>query len=301
MQNSRQMFMRDQFSTHPLLARLLELPQVPEKIIVEGNLPELIIDEHGRATPRILTVVGSRKHSTYGKDVLAHLLSSLQDEQVIIVSGLALGIDALAHTQALKHSLITISVPGSGLAREVLYPSSHRNLAESIVDKGGALLSEWDDDTPATAWTFPARNRIMAALSDAVLLIEAEEQSGTLITARHALELGRDIGVVPGSIFSPTSIGTHALLRDGATPIMSPDDLFSLLRLTRKEKREENKLPQHLTEDELKLYTLLSEPRGKDVLLVLSDLKPAVFMVALTTLEMKGYIQETFGELRRVV
>lgn len=301
MELPRTTFTRDSFSSHRFLARLLELPQVPEKIIVEGSLPEITLDEQGFATPRILTVVGSRKHSTYGKDVIEHLLSSLHHQPVIIISGLALGIDALAHKEALKHNLMTISIPGSGLSREVLYPRSNITLAEEIVSNGGTLISELDDSTPAAQWTFPARNRIMAALSDAVLLIEAEEQSGTLITARHALELGKNIGVVPGSIFSPTSDGTHALLRDGATPITNSNDLFELLHLAQPEIKPSKTNLEDLTEDEQKLYSLLSEPRMKDTLLSLSNLAPQAFMIAITSLEMKGYIQETFGELRRVV
>ncbi len=301
MQHPRHIFTREQFETHPLLSRLLELPQIPEQITVEGTLPEVTIDEHGRATPRILTIVGSRKYSTYGKDALNHLVQGLAGQPVVIISGLALGIDSLAHKAALENKITTISVPGSGLGREVLYPRSHVRLAEEIVKEGGALMSEWNDDMQAAQWTFPARNRIKAALSDAVLLIEADEKSGTLITARYALELGRDIGVVPGSIFSPTSRGTHNLLRDGATPIMHIDDLFALLHLKKREENTLHESPQNLSEDEQKLYNLLSEPRGKDMLLLLSELKPSSFMIALTTLEMKGCIQETFGELRRVV
>ena len=291
---------RDEFKNHPLLSRLLTLPQTPEHIYIQGNLPEITLDEKGFATPRILTVVGSRKHTTYGKDVITRLLSSLANQDVIIISGLALGIDSLAHKEALKHKIKTIAVPGSGLSEKVIYPRNHVGLAKEIVEQGGALLSEFTEDTQAAQWTFPARNRIMAALSDVVLLIEAEEQSGTLITARHALDLGKEIGVVPGSIFSPTTKGIHALLREGATPITSENDLFEILHL----KRDEVAAMQTLTngtEQEIKLYELLTEPMSKDALLLTSNLNPSEYMIALTTLEMKGLIQESFGEIRRVV
>ena len=298
--NSSKIIPREEFKNHPLLSRLLNLPQIPESIYIQGNLPEIILDKEGRATPRILTVVGSRKHSTYGKDVVKYLISSLKGMDVIILSGLALGIDSLSHKIALENNILTISIPGSGLGKDVLYPRSNINLAEEIINSGGVLLSEYDDTTKAEQWTFPARNRIMAALSDAVLIIEAELLSGTLITARHSLELGKDIGIVPGSIFSPTSKGTHSLLNDGATPICNKEDLYELLHLYI-EKSTPEEIKKDLNEEESILYELLSEPCKKDVLLVTSKLTASKFMVALTSLEMKGYIQETFGEVRRVV
>lgn len=291
---------RTEFKNHPLLSRLLNLPQVPESIYIQGTLPEIKIDEQGYSTPRILTVVGSRKHSTYGKDVVKYLVSSLKGTDVIILSGLALGIDSLSHKTALENNILTISIPGSGLGKDVIYPRSNTRLAEEILVSGGALLSEYDDTTKAEQWTFPARNRLMASLSDVVLLIEAEDKSGTLITARHALELGKDIGIVPGSIFSPTSRGTHALLHDGATPICAKEDLYELLHL-HIEKQSAEEIIKDLNKQESLIYELLSEPYKKDTLLITSKLPTSEFMVALTTLEMKGYIQETFGEVRRVV
>ncbi len=292
--------LREDFENHPLLSRLLTLPQIPKEIFIQGTLPRVTLDSNGRSTPRILTVVGSRKHTTYGKDVVNQLITSLRGTDVIILSGLALGIDTLAHKSALENNLTTLCIPGSGLGKSVLYPRGNIRVAEEILASGGMLLSEYDDTTKAEQWTFPARNRLMAALSDAVLLIEAEESSGTLITARHALELGKEIGIVPGSIFSPTSRGTHALLHDGATPICNKEDLYELLGIKPVEKTEEEK-KKDLTEHEAKLYELLREPCNKDKLLVESLLSPHEFMIALTTLEMKGYIQETFGEVRRIV
>ena len=291
--------LREEFKDHPLLSRLLTLHQVPKEIFIQGTLPKISIDQNGYATPRILTVVGSRKYSTYGKDVVKYLLGALSGADVIILSGLALGIDSLAHKIALENNIVTLSIPGSGLGSGVLYPRSNVRLAEEILSSGGSILSEYDDTTKAEQWTFPARNRLMAALSDAVLLIEAEASSGTLITARHALELGKDIGIVPGSIFSPTSRGTHALLKDGATPISTTNDLYELLHLAPKE--EKRVAIKNLNNDETTIYALLHEPCNKDTLLASSLLSPQNFMIALTTLEMKGYIQETFGEVRRIV
>jgi len=289
---------REDFEKYPLLARLLELHDVPEKLYVAGVLPNVILDEYGRATPRILTVIGSRKYTNYGKLSVEKLLSSLSGQPVVILSGLALGIDGLSHQSALKHELETIAIPGSGLDAKVIYPRTHLSLAEEIVQNGGALVSEFAPDMQAAQWTFPARNRLMAALSDAVLVIEATEKSGTLITARQALELGRDIGAVPGDIFSDSSTGTNMLIKEGAYMIRNSDDLYDLLHLERK---HENALVYELSKEEATLLEHLSEPMEKDTLLVRSELSPQQFLMALSSLEMKGCIQETFGEVRKVV
>ena len=289
---------RSEFENHPLLARLLQLHDVPEELYIAGNLPQVVIDEYGRATPRILTVIGSRKHSGYGKSVVEKLIRELEGEQVIILSGLAYGIDGIAHTAALQHSITTIAIPGSGLDPKVIYPRTHLQLAEEIVEKGGALLSELAPETSAAQWTFPSRNRIVAALSDAVLVIEATDKSGALITSRQALELGRDIGAVPGDIFSPTSLGTHLLIRDGAYMIADIDDLRALLHLSKKEKVE---VVREYSSHEKVILDILTEPTEKDLLLIKSALLPNEFLIALSSLEMKGAIEETFGEVRRLV
>jgi DNA processing protein len=289
---------RENFSKHPLLARLLELNDIPEQLYLLGELPEVTIDEYGRASPRILTVVGSRKHTQYGKQAVEKLITSLQGADVVILSGLALGIDGLAHSTALKNNLITLAIPGSGLDKKTLYPSTHIHLAEDIISSGGALISELSPATSAAPWTFPARNRIMAALSDAVLVVEAEEKSGTLITARQALELGRDIGAVPGELFSSTSTGANTLIREGAYIIASDDDLYALLHLS---KNEDPKNLESYTEDEQILLDILIESTEKDTLLIKSGLTLDRFLSVLSSLEIKGCIEETFGEVKRLV
>ncbi len=289
---------REEFKNHPLLARLLELHDVPEQLYVAGTLPEITLDTYGRATPRILTVIGSRKYTSYGKLAVEKLLASLRGEPVIILSGLALGIDGLSHEAALKNNLVTIAVPGSGLDAKVIYPRTHLGLAEQIVSSGGVLLSEFAPEMSAAQWTFPARNRIMAALSDALFVVEATEKSGTLITARQALELGRDIGALPGDIFSESSYGTNMLIKEGAYILRNADDLHDLLHL---EKREEKEVEQVYSKEEKKILDLLTEPLEKDRLLVQSELPPDQFLMTLSSLEIKGCIQETFGEVRKVV
>lgn len=289
---------REEFKNHPLLARLLELHDIPDRLYIAGTLPDVSLDEYGRATPRILSIVGSRKHTTYGKIAAEKLIASLQGEDVVILSGLAFGIDAIAHTNALKNSLATVAIPGSGLDTKVLYPNMHIPLAEDIVARGGALISEFAPEMGAAQWTFPARNRLVAALSDAILVVEAAEKSGALITARQGLELGRDIGAVPGEITSDTSLGTNALIHDGAFLIGNADDLYSLLHLTKKEISASS---FEYTDEEKILLDLLNEPMEKDLLLIKSNMPPEQFMTTLMSLEMKGCIQDTFGEVRKVV
>ncbi len=300
-ENTTQIILQKDFASHPLLARLLELHDIPKQISIEGTLPEVVIDEYGRLTPRILTIVGSRKNTAYGRRALEMLISTLHGEDVLILSGLAFGIDGIAHTLALKHNLKTVAIPGSGLDRKVLYPSSHIQLAQDILEKNGALLSEFSHTTSPAPWTFPQRNRIMAALSDALLVVEAEEKSGTLITARLALELGRDIGAVPGEIFAPTASGTNMLIREGAYSITSPDDLFALLHISPKNNKSAVAAPTNLTDEEKLILELLREPYDKDTLFQKTKLPFETFVVAFSSLEINGLIEESFGEVRRIV
>lgn len=286
------------FKEHPFLMRLLELHDIPKQLYIKGDIPEVTFDEYGRATPRILTIVGSRKNTEYGKSVLQKLVRGCKGNNIIILSGLAYGIDCLSHKEALSNNLLTVAIPGSGLSEKALYPSANRMLAKEIVESGGTLISELEDEIKPALWTFAQRNRLMAALSDAVLIIEASEKSGTLITARQALELGRDIGAVPGDIFSPSAHGPHLLIKDGAYPITSSEDLFALLHLT-ESKTEKTIL--NTTPNESLILNLIREPIERDLLFMETKLSFTDFLSAFSTLEIKGYIQESFGEVRKVV
>jgi len=208
------------------LPLLKEIPDPPETVYVRGKLPD--------ADTTYLSVVGSRNCTPYGMKVVDNLISSLSGHNICIVSGLALGIDACAHRVALEAGLHTIAVPGSGIDDSVLYPKTNQGLAKEILESGGALLSEFEPTFRATKWSFPKRNRIMAGMSHAVLLIEAAEKSGTLITARMAADYNRDVLVVPGDIFSPQSHGTHQFLKLGAIPVTSAEDILDALSFDRK-------------------------------------------------------------------
>lgn len=267
---------------------LKEISDPPKTLYLRGNLPP--------PDYTLLSVVGSRKHTAYGKDVTLSLIQGLRGHPIAIVSGLALGIDALAHNAAMDAGLPTLAVPGSGLSWDVLYPRNHEKLAKEILKSGGGLLSEFSPETPAAPWTFPKRNRIMAGLSQAVLIIEAQEQSGTLITARLAMEYNRDVLAVPGPITALNSRGPNALIRDGATPILSPTDILEALGLTPNGNTYSEGLLASFSEVEKKAFLLLKEPLEREAFFVALNLSPEQGNIFLLELEMKGILR-TYGGL----
>lgn len=271
---------------------LREIPEPPEELYLRGELP----DEKSYI---YLTVVGSRKYSRYGKDACEQLISGLRGYPIVIVSGLALGIDGIAHKSAMEAGLKTIAVPGSGLSPQVLYPRTHVPLAEEIIDSGGALLSEFEPDFRATEWSFPQRNRIMAGISKATLVIEAEDRSGTLITARMALDYNRDVLAVPGDIFSPTASGTNRLIKQGAGAITSPEDLLRVLGFEPNNNKNIIVDISDLSPNENTIWNLLVEPISRDQLIRESGLSIQDCIETLSLLEIKGVITEEMGEIRR--
>ena len=271
--------------------KLREIPDVPKRLFYAGNLPT-----EGN---RILCIVGARKYTQYGKEALEALIEGLRGYPITIVSGLALGTDSLAHRAALKNKIQTIAVPGSGLEPKVIYPSSHARLADEIVSSGGGLLSEFDNDFRATLWSFPKLNRIMAGMSDAVLVTEAELKSGTLITSRLATDYNREVMTVPGSIFSKNSEGPHMLIRLGATPITKSEDVIRALGLELKP--ENSKLYDisydSLSMDERKIVEKLREPMSRDELIRSIGMPASDINMILTAMEIKGIVTENMGEI----
>lgn len=276
---------------------LYETPHPPTELYLQGTLPN-------PSEYYYLAVVGSRKYTSYGREVTERIIAGLRGYPICIVSGLAIGIDGIAHRAALDAGLPTVAVPGSGLSRKALYPRSHANLAQEILDNGGALFSEYAPDVPAAPWTFPQRNRIMAGLCQAVLVIEAEEKSGTLITAHLALDYNRNVFAVPGSIFSAPSKGTNRLLRQGATPITSAEDL--LLELGFIEQKMFNSETQQTLDltlyspEEQEILLFLDEPREREEILNTVSLPSSKILSTLTVLEIKGVIRETKGKIERI-
>jgi len=270
---------------------LLEIPQPPEDLWIMGELPppELIY----------LCVVGSRKFTSYGREACEKIIAGLKGYPIVIVSGFAMGIDTIAHKKAMQVGLKTIVFPGSGLSNEAMYPKTNVRLMEEVVKAGGCLVSEFEPDFKATQWSFPMRNRLMAGISKATLIIEAEERSGTLITARLTTEYNRDLLVVPGSIFSSNSKGTNKLLRQGATPVTCSEDVLEALGFE-KEKNEEKqaKLFIDLSPEEKKVVDLLREPIPRDDLIRAMKMPIPTANAVLSVMEIKELIKEEMGEIR---
>jgi DNA processing protein len=272
--------------------QILEIPQPPKNLFIEGVFPD--------SSKTFLTVVGSRKYTSYGREVCEKLIEGLRGYPIVIVSGLALGLDSIAHRAAIKSGLQTIAFPGSGISRKVLYPATNVQLAEDIVKAGGALISEHEPDFRATIWSFPQRNRLMAGVSKATLIIEAEEKSGTLITARLALDYNREVYAVPGNIFSFSSFGTNRLIREGATPITKSADLLSALGFSVEKKTQDENAFLDCSNEERKILEILREPISRDELARNVDFPIHQLNTIISLLEIKGLISEQFGEIHRV-
>jgi DNA processing protein len=270
---------------------LREISDPPKQLYLRGELPNF---EH-----KWLAVVGSRAMTTYGKQACRHLIEGLRGYPIVIVSGLAYGVDAEAHKTALDAGLTTVAVPGSGLDWNVLYPRANVELAREILKSGGALLSEFKPDQKATDYTFPQRNRIMAGLSHATLIIEAKEKSGSLITAKLVTEYNRELLVVPGSIFSAESKGTHQFLRLGATAVTSPEDILIALGIAKREgPMSLSELREDLSEDEQRVFEIIHSPVSRDELIAALELPITDANVLLSTMEIKGLIVEELGVVR---
>lgn len=269
---------------------LQEIPQPPKKFYIAGELPP-----EGTVC---LCVVGSRKATNYGKDACRKLISGLQGYPIAIVSGLAIGIDSIAHETALANGLFPMAFPGSGISEKSLYPISNLRLAERIIEAGGCVISEFPPEMKAELYTFPMRNRLMAGISKASLIIEAQEKSGTLITARLALDYNREVLAVPGPINSENSKGVNKLIRGGATPITCSEDILEALGFKIDETKKQESLFAEASEDEKKVLKLLADPQPRDDLIRLMNRPTAESNALLSIMEIKGLIKEELGEIR---
>ena len=269
---------------------LLEIPQPPENLWIIGELPkENLI---------YLCVVGSRKFTSYGKEACEKIVAGLKGCPIVIVSGFAMGIDTIAHKAAMRAGLKTIVFPGSGLSDEAMYPKTNVRLMREIVENGGCLISEFEPNFKAEYWSFPMRNRLMAGISKATLIIEAEEKSGTLITARLTTEYNRDLLAVPGSIFSSNSKGTNKLLHQGATPVTSSNDVLEALGFEVKKEEKQARLFADLSPEEKKVAGLLREPVPRDELIRAMKMSIPAANALLSIMEIKELIKEELGEIR---
>lgn len=268
---------------------LLEIPKFPPLLYFRGVMqnPEELS----------LAVVGTRKITAYGRSILPDLVGPLVDLGAVIVSGMAFGVDSEAHKQALLKRRRTIAVLGGGLDNASLYPKHHQLLAQEILDNGGALLSEYPPLTPNFKQHFVARNRIISGLSVGTLVIECDLESGSLITARHALEQNRQVYAVPGPIYSLESRGPNNLIKMGAKAVTEANDILEDLNLKNLSKEI---VAQEILGDnpvETKLLAIISkEPIMVNELIKLSGLDAGEVTSSLTFLEMKGHIRNLGGQ-----
>jgi DNA processing protein len=274
-------FQKITLSTSEVPEKLRNIPMPPDHLVVMGHDVNVLLKRP------CVTVVGSRKVSAYGRAVTLSLAGELARAGIVIISGLALGVDSLAHQAALEAGGLTIAVLPSGV--ENIYPATHRGLATQILQQGGVLISEYPDNEIAYKEHFIARNRLASGLGDALLITEAAEKSGTLHTANFALEQGRPVLAVPGNITSPTSAGTNNLIKVGATPVTSAQDIFNALGIEVHEKRE---APRSGNPNEQILLDLLyaGTTDGAE-LLAQSELAVSLFNQTLTMLEIRGCIR----------
>lgn len=261
--------------------QLLQISDCPDQIYTLGNL-ELLSAPNNR-----LAVVGSRAATTYGKTITTQLAERAARLGVIIISGLAFGVDSLAHRAALQAAGKTIAVMPCGL--DSVYPRSHRGLAKQILQSGGLLVSEYPKNTPPHKHNFIARNRLISALSEAVLIPEAAEKSGSLHTAQFALEQGRDVMAVPGDINRPLSAGTNNLIKSGAMVVTEPQDIINYFGL--QEPNQQQALVGSNQEEQTILDLVRQGINDGSELLEQSGLEVAVFNQTLTMLEITGQVK----------
>lgn len=248
---------------------------------------------------RFVTIVGSREPSRYGIETCTKIIAGLHGCPITIVSGMARGIDSIAHQTALEYDLNTIAFPGSGVNDEVLYPRRGLSLAQKILQSGGSLISPFPPGQPSLPWMFPVRNHLMATLSEITLVIESAKKSGTLITAYAALEYGRTVAAVPGPINGSLSQGTNILIQNGAQLIQSSNDLLELLNLEQSESYQQD-LALDLAADEQSILNKLSkESCSFDQLCHHTGKNPEDLLTILGTLEVQGLIEGVGGVFQK--
>ena len=272
---------------YPKMLKNIENP--PAVLYYKGKLFECNLE-------KTLAVVGSRKASTYARDNLKKIISGLGNTDICVVSGLASGIDTVAHTAAIENNLKTIGVIASGF--DYIYPTNNKTLYQNIENGYGAVVSEYYPTFEPMKFRFPQRNRIVSGLSYGTLVAEASLKSGALITANLTLEQGRELMCIPGEISNPNTEGIYKLLKNGATIVTESNDILNALNWEIKKEipQQQLTLPM-LTPDEEKIYNNIQvEEKGVDELLTLTGMKLDDLLMNLTTMELKGIIKQYNGD-----
>lgn len=267
-------------------ARLRDIPNPPQRLYCAGDI------ELFRA--RSVGVIGARKNTVYGKNVAIMIGKRIAESGLAVTSGLALGIDAYSHEGALEAEGKVIGVLGSGI--DQMGPWRNRELMNRGIENGGLVVSEYAPEEPAYKGTFPARNRIISGLSEALVVVEAGLNSGSLITAKHAAEQGRPVYAVPGNINSQSSIGTNLLIRDGAIPLVIIDDL---IRDIGADTTRDPETRPDLDADELKVFDVvrvMSGPTVEDIIRG-TGFDAKLVNSILTIMEIKGLVESYAGRI----
>jgi len=266
-------------------SRLKEIDQPPPVLYIRGEyLPDDLF---------AVAIVGTRKVTPYGRQVTEEIAAYLAANGMTVVSGLARGVDAVAHQAALRAGGRTIGILGSGVDK--IYPPEHRGLADQMMERG-AIISDYAVGTPPDASNFPPRNRIISGLSLAVVVIEAAETSGALITAEFAAEQGREVFAVPGSILAPQSKGTNRLIQKGALPLLTPADLMQALDIHRIGEQKSARKVLPMDETEAKVLSVLGrEPLHVDEIRNQSGLPIEKISATLVLMELKGMVRQVGG------
>jgi len=269
---------------HKYLQIITTIAKVPEKFYYIGELPESRIPT--------VAIVGTRKPTSYGREVTYQLAYDLAKQGVVIVSGLALGVDGIAHRAALDAGGTTIAVLAGGV--DNIYPASHKDLAEQIIKSGGAIISEYTPGTLPRDFQFLARNRIVSGLSDAVIVTEAAKRSGTLATVQHALEQGREVFAVPGNITSPLSVGCNAIIKQGASPITCAEDVLEIIAPDLLQTQQSLALGNTPLESKI-IELIQSGIRDGDQIFEQCNVEISEFSQALSMMEITGIIRALGG------
>ena len=258
--------------------RLTVIPQPPRKLYVIGTIPTYATG---------VAIVGTRKPTAYGKQVTSMIAERLAERGAVIVSGLAHGVDGIAHQGALRVGGKTVAVLPSG--PDQIYPSAHQALAKNIADRHGALISEYEPGAPPLQYRFLERNRLVSGLADIIVITEASIRSGTMNTASHALEQGKDVYAVPGPITSPMSAGCNALIAQGAAPIVNIEQFVD--QLLPKVSAKQLTILAETKEEQTILDLLVRGVSDGDELQVESRLDPALYSQTMTMLELRGIVR----------